>query len=176
MNSRLQYPVIVADPPWQYRDQSLHRGGALRHYDTLPLADIKTFPVPAANDSWLFLWATNPLLSEALEVMEAWDFKYLSNLVWIKPRYGMGHTVRSAHEILLIGKRGKPIWNFHGQPSWLMAPVQDHSHKPEEIYDIIQRCVDGPYLELFARRQRHGWDGLGNQLDAFKSLEPEIKK
>jgi len=87
-------------------------------------------------------------------VMDAWVFSYRSCLTWIRPRYGLGRYLRNQTEHLLLGVRGKAPIRFRGQGSWLYAPVQEHSHKSEEQYAVIERCSPGPYLELFARRAR----------------------
>jgi N6-adenosine-specific RNA methylase IME4 len=99
-------------------------------------------------------------------MIRAWGFTYRSVLTWCKPRLGLGHYLRNASEQLLFATRGRAPIQFRAQPTWLFAPVQQHSQKPEEVYEIVQRCSPGPYLELFARRRRPGWDAFGNELDA----------
>jgi N6-adenosine-specific RNA methylase IME4 len=98
--------------------------------------------------------------------MDAWSFSYRSAITWVKPQMGLGRYFRSATEHLLFGVRGRAPIAFRSQPTWLFAPVQDHSHKPEEQYAIIERCSPGPFLELFARRKQPGWDVLGNEMDS----------
>lgn len=159
--------VILADPPWQFRDKLDPTRNISKFYSTLSLKDLSSFDLSGVADSTcvLLMWAPNSMLPEALSLMKDWDFKYSTNFVWVKPRMGMGHTFRSAHETLLLGLKGKRhMVKFKGQPSWSLMPVQDHSHKPEEVYEIIERMFDGPYLELFARRPRTGWLSFGDQL------------
>lgn len=96
--------------------------------------------------------------------MTAWGFTYRSCLTWIKPRFGMGPYLRNQTEHLLFGVRGEAPIRFHGQGTWLYAPVQEHSHKPEEQYAVIERCSPGPYLELFARGRRAGRDCWGDEV------------
>lgn len=96
--------------------------------------------------------------------MTAWGFDYRSCLTWIKLRYGMGPYLRNQTEHLLFGIRGRAPTRFKGQGTWLYAPLQEHSHKPQEQYAVIERCPPGPYLELFARRPRLGWDVWGNEV------------
>ena len=103
-------------------------------------------------------------------VIEAWGFSYRSCLTWIKPRLGLGRYLRNQTEHLLLGVRGKAPIRFRGQGSWLYAPVQAHSHKPEEAYAVIERCSPGPYLELFARRKRPGWDVWGDEMTCDVAL------
>lgn len=161
-----KYSTIMADPPWNINQQG--KRGAASHYDLMTLDDIKNMPVAdfCTEDAHLWLWVTNGLLKEGIEVMEAWGFTYRSPFFWIKPRLGLGNYLRNASETVLFGTRGKAPIKFKAQPNWLFAPLQDHSHKPEEQYAIIERCSPGPYLELFARRHQAGWDAWGNQIDS----------
>jgi N6-adenosine-specific RNA methylase IME4 len=99
-------------------------------------------------------------------VLEAWGYTVRSPLTWVKPRFTLGNYLRNSTEHVLFATRGKAPVQFKGQPTWLYAPLQDHSHKPEELYDIIERVSPGPYLELFARRRRHGWLAWGNEIDS----------
>src|SRR5574340_191175 len=167
----VKYGVILADPPWKFNDKLDDSRTLTRIYPTMTTEEIMFFKLRdkgvheyAAKNSVLLLWATNAMLREALKVMESWGAEYKTNFVWCKTRMGMGHYFRSSHEILLLGTYGKPRVNFKGQLSWGIFPQQDHSHKPEEIYDVIERMFAGPYLELFARRGRYNWDGHGDQL------------
>jgi N6-adenosine-specific RNA methylase IME4 len=162
-----RFPVILADPPWKYEDDET-RGAAEDHYPTMDVEQICSLPVleHATDDAILFLWATSPLLQDALAVMNAWDFDYRSSIVWVKPRTGMGHWVRVNHEFLLVGVRGKmPAPPPKARPSSIItAPVGPHSAKPEESYRRIEEMYPRlPRLELFARRPRKGWTVWGNQ-------------
>jgi N6-adenosine-specific RNA methylase IME4 len=141
--------------------------GAIRHYPVMRLEDICALPVRglATDDAHLWLWGTNSDMFRQIAVMEAWGFSYRSCLTWIKPRFGLGNYLRNQTEHLFLGVRGRAPIQFKGQGSWLYAPLQDHSHKPEEQYAVIERCSPGPYLELFARRTRPGWDGWGHEVD-----------
>lgn len=157
---------ILADPPWRFRDKLDKTRILARHYETMSVADLVDLPVLsiADDDSVLLLWCPASMLEEGLHLMALWEFTYKTMFVWIKPRIGMGHYFRTAHECLLLGVRGHPKVQNHSQPSWIMAPVQDHSHKPEEVYDILERMFRGPYVELFARKKRAGWRSWGKQL------------
>lgn len=166
-----QYRTILADPPW---DISQNRGGrgVDRHYPLMQFDRIAELPVTqlAATDAHLWLWTTNASMPDALELFRAWDFTFRSVLTWIKPRFGMGQYLRTQTEHVLLGTRGKAPMQFRGQGSWFYAPLQDHSHKPEEQYAIIERCSPGPCLELFARRPRLGWHVWGNEVDCDVAL------
>jgi ParB/RepB/Spo0J family partition protein len=158
------FNVIYADPPWQY-DLSL-RGSPEEHYPVMATETICDLVVPAAKDSVLFLWATNPKLEEALQVMKAWGFTYKTNLVWVKDKFGNGYYFRGQHELLLLGIKGKPPVPLEADrpPSVLNAPRRKHSQKPEEVYELIEKMYpNGKYLELFARAKRLGWEAWGNE-------------
>lgn len=166
-NTGRKYRTILADPPWQ-RNQTGVRG-ASRHYALMPRNDIKRMPVADLADDkcHLYLWCPNGLIEDALEVIKAWGFSYRSMLVWVKPKLGLGVYIRNAHETCLFATRGKAPVKFHAQPSFMFCAQQDHSHKPEEQFAIIERLSDGPYLELFARRrQSERWDVWGNEIDS----------
>ena len=165
-----QYRTILADPPWDINQ----RGGlgAELHYPLMSLNEICALPVVrvAAADAHLWLWVTNSTIHDGRRVMETWGFSYRSCLTWIKPRLGLGQYLRNQTEHLLLGVRGRAPIQFRAQGSWFYAPVQDHSHKPEEQYAIIERCSPGPYLEMFARRRQPGWEVWGNEVDADVDL------
>ncbi|MXG88434.1 MT-A70 family methyltransferase [Nocardioides flavescens] len=167
--ARRTFRTILADPPWDIQQKG--QLGASAHYKLMSLNRIKKMPVADLSepDAHLWLWATNATLRAAYDVMEAWGFTPRSPLTWIKPRLGLGNYLRNATEHLLLGTRGNAPVQFKAQPTWMFAPLQDHSHKPEEQYAVIERISEGPYLELFARRQppsRADWSVWGNEVDA----------
>jgi N6-adenosine-specific RNA methylase IME4 len=165
-----QYRTILADPPWDIQQKGSL--GAGRHYPLMRLGAICALPVAqlAEADAHLWLWVTNATIHEGKRVMESWGFSYRSCLTWIKPRFGLGHYLRNQTEHVLLGVRGNAPIQFRGQGTWFYAPLQEHSHKPEEQYAIIERCSSGPYLELFARRKRPGWDAWGNEVESDLEL------
>lgn len=152
-NAPRRYRTILADPPWSHYQVGGH--GADQHYPLMTLDRITAMPVAdlATDDAHLWLWVTNASLRDGFDVIEAWGFTPRSVLTWIKPRLGLGNYLRNATEHLLLGTRGHAPVQFKAQPSWLFAPLQNHSHKPEEQYAVIERISPGPYLELFARRR-----------------------
>lgn len=169
----LKFRTILADPPWDIQQKGGR--GAERHYPLMTLERIKAMPVAdlAEDDAHLWLWVTNATLREGYDVAESWGFTVRSPLTWIKFRLGLGVYLRNATEHLLFATRGKAPVQFRAQPTWITAPVQDHSHKPEEQYPLIERLSPGPYLELFARRRppsNSPWFVWGNQIDADVSL------
>jgi N6-adenosine-specific RNA methylase IME4 len=130
------------------------------HYPTMELIDIKALDIPAADDCVLFLWATAPMMPEALEVMKAWGFTYKSRCVWVKDRIGTGHWFRDQAEELLVGTRGKIPAQAPGQ----QFASDDHSAKPAIFHEMIETMFPHlPRIELFARRARTGWDRWGNE-------------
>ncbi|RIJ67828.1 methyltransferase [Nakamurella silvestris] len=167
--SAKRFRTILADPPWDVQQKGRH--GAAQHYDLMTLDRITNMPVGelAEDDAHLWLWVTNATLRAGYDVMEAWGFTPRSPLTWIKPRLGLGNYLRNATEHLILGTRGTAPVNFRAQPTWMFAPLQEHSHKPEEQYAVIERISDGPYLELFARRTpptKAHWSVWGNQIDS----------
>ena len=168
-----RYPVIYADPPWRYENPPM--GGTNRsienHYPTMTLEEICALPVAevAADDAILYLWATAPKLIECMEVIKAWGFEYRTNMVWDKVKIGMGYHARNQHELLLIARRGNMPPPEPGQqpPSVIRIDRGDHSAKPVEFYEIIERNYPGiGKIELFCRSPREGWAVWGNQSEA----------
>jgi N6-adenosine-specific RNA methylase IME4 len=175
-----RFGAILIDPPWQFQNRTgkiapEHR--RLSRYGTMSLPEIKALPIPkvAADTSHLYLWVPNALLPDGLAVMEAWGFKYKSNLVWRKIRKdggsdgrGVGFYFRNVTELLLFGVRGKNARTLapgRRQVNYLESRKREHSRKPDEQYAIIEACSSGPYLELFARGERKGWSSWGNEAD-----------
>ena len=164
-----KYRTILADPPWDIHQRGKYNTrSAESHYELMPLARIKAMPVAdlCRENSHLYLWIPNGLLQEGLDVIKAWGFTFRSPIYWIKPRLSLGNYIRNASETLFFATRGKAPVKFHAQPNWLFAPQQEHSHKPEEQFAVIERLSHGPYLELFARRRQPGWDVWGNEIDS----------
>ena len=165
MSQSKKYKTILADVPLNINQAGNY--GAINHYPLMRLEDIKAMPVKAlaADDAHLWYWVTNSTIREGYEVMEAWGFEVKGVLSWIKMRMGLGNYLRNATEHVLFGVRGKAPPLCKNQLSWFTAPIQDHSHKPEEIFAIIERMSPGPYLELFARRKpNEKWHVWGDQV------------
>jgi N6-adenosine-specific RNA methylase IME4 len=171
--------IIYADPPWRFepysRDTGLDRA-ADNHYPVMDLTAIKAVDVAsiAASDAALFLWATAPMLPQALDVMAAWGFEYRTNFVWAKDRVGTGYWSRNQHEHLLVGVKGDIPAPAPGEQrsSLIEAPVREHSRKPEEARRMIETIFPNlPKVELFARSPCEGWDVWGQE--APKNVEEE---
>lgn len=166
-NTNKRYSTILADPPWAVHQRGKYNNrSAESHYDLMPLSQIKAMPIQdlATDNAHLYLWVPNGLLPEGLEVIKAWGFTFRSPIYWIKPRLSLGNYIRNASETCLFATRGKAPVKFHAQPNWMFCPQQEHSHKPEEQFAVIERLSNGPYLELFARRRQLVWDAWGNEV------------
>ncbi len=171
------YSTILADPPWQFQNRTgkvapEHR--RLLRYPTMELKEIMDLPVSriAAAQSHLYLWVPNALLLEGLKVLKAWGFTYKTNIVWYKVRKdggpdgrGVGFYFRNVTELLLFGVKGsmRTLRPGRTQVNLFHTRKREHSRKPDEVFDIIESCSPGPYLELFARFARSGWDQWGNE-------------
>ncbi|HPG40029.1 MAG TPA: MT-A70 family methyltransferase [bacterium] len=176
-----KYQTILADPPWRFQNSTgkmAPEHKRLSRYPTLSLQEILDIPVNtvACNDAHLYLWVPNALLAEGLEVMQKWGFKYKTNIVWYKIRKdggpdgrGVGFYFRNVTELILFGTKGKMRTLKPGrtQTNIISSRKREHSRKPDELYDIIESCSPGPYLELFARGKREGWAVWGNQTENY---------
>ena len=176
-----KYKTVYADPPWQFQNRTgkvAPEHKRLTRYETMSLDGIKALPVSsfAAEKSHLYLWVPNALLPEGLEVMKAWGFEYKTNIIWEKVRRdgqpdgrGVGFYFRNVTEMLLFGIKGdknRTLDPARSQVNLIRTMKREHSRKPDEIVPIIEACSPGPYIELFARGDREGWDMWGNQADA----------
>jgi len=158
-----KFDVILADPPWKYEVDYLSASPD-NHYPTMTVEEICSLKVPASENAVLFLWTTNPMLENALEVMKSWGFQYKTNLVWVKDKLGLGFYFRGQHELLLVGVKGKarPPQESRRFSSVLHAAVRNHSEKPDKVYEIIEKMYpDSKKVELFARKKRKGWTAWG---------------
>ncbi|CUX83840.1 MAG: Transcriptional activator, adenine-specific DNA methyltransferase [Roseibaca calidilacus] len=177
-----KFQTILADPPWQFQNRTgkmAPEHKRLSRYPTLSLEEICDMPVEAlaGEPAHLYLWVPNALLPEGLKVMEHWGFSYKSNLVWYKvrkdggpDRRGVGFYFRNVTEVLLFGVRGKNARTLppgRSQENILVTQKREHSRKPDEQYDLIERCSFGNRLELFARGPRDGWTVWGNQSEDY---------
>lgn len=181
--SRLSCGAVLADPPWQFSNRTgkvAPEHKRLSRYATLTVEEIKEIPVSlaCAEKCHLYLWVPNALLREGLDVMDAWGFTYKTNIVWHKIRKdggpdgrGVGFYFRNTTELVLFGIRGKLRTLDPGrrQVNIIKTRKREHSRKPDELYDIIEACSPGPYLELFARGEHSKeWTAWGDQSDEYE--------
>lgn len=163
------YRTIVADPPWRYGNQrgAVARGHARKFYPTMPLDEIKALTVAsehAAPDAHLWLWGVNQLMDEAFAVCRAWGFEPVTMATWCKPQPGVGYYLRNNTEHVILATRGNPMVPEHKPTaSWFKWPRGAHSAKPDAFYDLVEQVSPGPYLEMFSRTARLGWDTWGNE-------------
>ncbi len=182
------FRVVVADPAWKFGDKLPGKGrGAEKHYNVMPTEQICMLQLPPiADDAILFLWRVAGMQEDALAVMHMWGFTLKSEIVWVKTKdgvviedwepvieeelaFGMGRYTRHCHEVCLIGTRGRAatkVVKNHAIRSVFFAEREEHSKKPEKFFSLVEKMVDGegPFLELFARRQRAGWVAVGDEL------------
>jgi N6-adenosine-specific RNA methylase IME4 len=174
-----RFGTVLADPPWQFQNRTgkvapEHR--RLSRYRTLTLDEIKALPVGqiAASVSHLYLWVPNAMLPEGLAVLAAWGFTYKSNIVWHKIRKdggpdgrGVGFYFRNVTELILFGTKGKNARTLapgRRQVNYLATRKREHSRKPDEQYEVIEACSPGPFVEVFARGKRPGWQAWGDEV------------
>ena len=181
------FSTILADPPWRFTNRTgkvAPEHKRLGRYATMSLDEIKEMKVcdVAATNAHLYLWVPNALLPEGLEVMKAWGFRYVSNIIWAKRRKdggpdgrGVGFYFRNVTEILLFGVKGhmRTLDPGRSQVNMIETRKREHSRKPDEQYHLIEACSPGPYLELFARYPRQGWVVWGNE--SAEDVEPQGK-
>lgn len=171
------FSTVLADPPWRFENRTgkmAPEHQRLLRYPTMTTEEILDLPVNrlSAARAHLYLWVPNALISEGLEVMKRWGFTYKTNLVWYKIRKdggpdgrGVGFYFRNVTELVLFGIRGRMRTLDAGrtQTNIIATRKREHSRKPDRLYDIIEACSPGPYLELFARHPRKGWSQWGNE-------------
>ena len=172
----MTYRTIVADPPWQYAAAAT-KADAGKLYSTLHLNDIAALGSQvrelAADDAHLWLWTTNAFMEEGHKIVREWGFRPLTILTWCKPGPGVGYYLRNNTEHCILASRGKPmVPEDKAMSSWYEWPRGAHSAKPEAFLDLVEQVSPGPYLEMFARRQRLGWDTWGNE--ALEHVEIEV--
>lgn len=178
----LSFDFIMADPPWSF-DNFSEKGeakNAKAQYDCMDLASIKALPVGdlAARDCVLWLWATNPMLPEAIETLRAWGFTFKTAGHWSKrtlhgkQAFGTGYILRCAGEPFLIGTMGKPVC-ARTVRSVIEGPVREHSRKPDEAYEAAERLCPQVMrrADLFSRQTRAGWTSWGNEVEKFETAD-----
>lgn len=173
-----RYRTIVADPPWSYRNDRGTLTGSKRgrtstiaagNYPVMGRDAIAALPVEqqAEEASHIYLWVTTPLMFEVdpVGILRGWGFGYVTTLTWVKTGApGMGFHFRGHTEHCLFGSRGGlKIPSERRRSNVITAPRREHSAKPDAFYDLVEQVSPGPYLEMFARRNRLGWDTWGNE-------------
>ena len=164
------YDVIMADPPWQYLTEAPRESDRIgNYYEQMTTEEICNLEVQkiAGKNSYLFLWSPSPKVEEAMDVLKAWHFSYVSQFIWDKKLMGLGHLIRQQHEVLLIGRKGKPKPPAVKFKSVISEKRTDHSRKPKKSYSIIDSMFpDSKRIELFARYVFPDWHGVGYEAEA----------
>ena len=177
-----KFTTILADPPWQFQNRTgkvAPEHKRLTRYETLKLDEICAMPVHSitTEEAHLYLWVPNALLLEGIQVLQAWGFKYKTNLIWHKIRKdggpdgrGVGFYFRNTTEMILFGVKGnmRTLQPGRSQVNIIKSMKQEHSRKPDEQYEIIESCSPPDYLEIFGRGSRPGWTVFGNQADDYE--------
>lgn len=199
---RNHYGAILADPPWRFKtynekgrshspDWKRFKGSPSKHYDTMSTDDICALPVAelAAEDCCLFMWISWPMLIDAIKLIEVWGFEYKTcGFDWMKAHagqldmlrddsdvlMGMGYWTRANSEPCLLATRGSPKRLSAAVRQGIIEPRREHSRKPDCVHGRIEKLVAGPYLELFARAPRAGWDVWGNQTEKFPDAAAQV--
>ena len=190
------FGAIMCDPPWKFRGWTKNANpdsssSADRHYRTMTIEQIKALPVrdlaSLVVGCHLFLWTTGPMLAHALDVIDAWGFKYSTvAFTWAKLKrshdpnqlrvvptidrdfhVGLGHTTRKNAEFCLLARRGGPRRIDKSVRELIVSPAREHSRKPDEAYARVEKYTCGPYLDLFGREERPGWTVVGDEVGKF---------
>lgn len=183
------YKVIYADPPWSYKTYSKPDEGTVPHrsevepYKSMTYEELEALPVfdVAAKDCVLHMWVISSHIDQAIKLAAKWGFTYKSlGLVWVKtqkhnpevPKMGMGKWFRQETEFCLLFTMGKPKRESAGVRQTILEPAREHSRKPDEAAERIEALSAGPYLEMFSRTSREGWDVMGDQAGKFDPIDP----
>lgn len=170
------------NPPWPERGGGKIKRGADRHYPLMNVKDIISLPVGeiADDNAHMYLWVTNNFLEAGLECMKAWGFRYITMITWVKDRMGLGQYYRGMTEHCLFGVRGMVPYQVdeNGKrqqgKTVFVAPRKEHSEKPKQMREMIEKVSPGPRIELFSRKNVYGWDHLGNEVDG-KDIRDQLE-
>lgn len=184
------FGTIYADPPWRFTNRTgkmAPEHKRLRRYPTMSFEEIGELPVAriAKPRAHLYLWVPNALLQEGLDVMRRWGFTYKTNIIWYKvrkdggpDRRGVGFYFRNVTEVCLFGTRGTNVRTRQAgrtMPNIVVTQKTFHSRKPSEMYEIIEQCSEGPFIELFSRAKREGWTMWGNQAGLLSDSDEDYR-
>lgn len=162
-----KFATIVIDPPWDWGDEGDQDqlGRARPDYATMSIDELCKLPVRdlADEDCHIYLWITNRSLPKGFRLLDAWGFRYITALTWVKPHFGMGNYFRGQSEHILFGVKGSQPLKRKDVGTIFSAPrgPNGHSSKPVEFYELVESCSPGPHLEMFSRCEREGWKTWG---------------
>ncbi len=180
---KMHFGVILADPPWRFQpfdNKDGHEKSASKHYRVMDMDWLRSLPVfmLGTDDSVLVMWATQAQLDDAMELMKVWGYTYKTAGAWAKRSktdktwaFGTGYIFRSAAEFFLVGTMGSPRSAVRDVRNLIVAPVREHSRKPQEMHVALERMFpDVPKCELFSRESRPGWSTWGAESTKFDGL------
>lgn len=169
------YEIIAIDPPWDYGekggftnneyDAEDNRGAV--DYPTMTVNEITNLKLPVSENAIVFLWTTHAFLRSAFDILEAWNAKYKATMVWDKDTMGIGRTLRMQCEFCLVGFIGSPTFIGSAERDIIRSKRRQHSRKPDEFYELVERATIGRKLEYFSREKRENWDTYGNNTAQF---------
>lgn len=156
------FQTIVIDPPWDWNDEGdINQFGRTKpDYKTMPVEEIEQLPIAKIADKncHLYLWVTNRSLPKAFRLVDAWGFRYITCITWVKPSIGVGNYFRGDTEQILFCVKGNQPLKRHDVGTHFLAPRGDrHSAKPEEFYKLVETCSYAPYIDIFGRKSRESW-------------------
>ena len=172
---------MVIDPPWPYELELDEHGDPIRQvssydaegrraanqYPEMSIKEIADLHIPAQDDSVMWLWTTHRFMRDSFQLLEDWGFEYKVMLVWDKQKMGMGHWLRLQCEFCLLAIKGNPVWENTHVRDILSVPRREHSRKPDEFFEMVDKVCQGAKLDYFSREKRPGWDQIGNDVDKF---------
>ena len=161
-----KFEVIVVDPPWPYQNRAednTHRARSQYSRKSMTIDEIKAIDIPAMDSCVLWLWTTNAFMHDAFHALEAWGLTAKTILTWVKHKFGTGDWLRGQTEHCIMAIKGKPVVNLGAQSTVIMAPLREHSRKPDEFYTMVESLCPGRKLDMFARTERDGWEYHGDE-------------
>lgn len=169
-NNQIQRPeglfdVIVVDPPWPYgTDYDPDGRRAANPYPEMSLEEIKNIQLPASENCVLFLWTTHKFMRYTFDILDAWGFREVAIITWVKDRMGLGTWLRSRSEFCIMAIKGSPKVNLTNQTTVIEGKLREHSRKPDEFYQMVDSLCIGRKLDYFAREKRDGWEMFGEEI------------
>lgn len=162
------YEVLVVDPPWPYETPYDAQGQrASCPYPEMSLEEIEALELPVADDCVLWLWTTHKFMRHSFGLLDAWGFRDVSIVTWVKNRMGIGTWLRSQSEYCIMAVKGSPTVHLTNQTTVIHGPMREHSRKPDEFYAMVDSLCIGRKLDYFSREKREGWDQVGNETLKF---------
>lgn len=162
-----KFDAIAIDPPWPYGNADNYDPNKYRSttpYPEMSIAEIRALEIPAADNSFMWLWTTHQFLEDAFDLMKTWGFEYKAVLVWDKEKMGIGQMLRKQCEFCLLGIKGKPKWFGNDVRDIIREARTEHSKKPESFYKLVDKVCEGRKIEIFSRQKREGWDVWGDEV------------